>query len=300
MPAKESAVAQSEKLKLTLPTGRIQEKVVRLLGEVGMKLHLDGRSYRPACSDDAVETKMLKAQNIPSLVALGRHDCGFSGHDWILEQKASVVELLDLGFDPVNIVAAVPEYLADHFKNGKTDLGRPIVVASEYSTLSNDYIAKRKLDAIFIRAFGATEALPPEDADMIIDNTATGATLRANRLVVVDEVLKSTTRFFCNAEALKDPFKRKKLEEMTMLMKSALSARGKVMLEMNVSQDKFEQIVSGLPCMRSPTVSKLYRDEGFAVKIAVDASEVAALIPRLVAMGATDILEYKVDKIVTP
>jgi len=287
----------SEKLKLTLPNGRIQEKVLKLLEQIGIGFSQTGRSYRPICNDPLIQTKMLRAKNIPGLVALGRHDCGFAGRDWIYEQDADVVELLDLGFDPVRIVVAMPEDLVAA-GNG-FNIGRQLIVASEYERLSRDFIKKENLDAIYVHAYGATEALPPEDADIIIDNTATGATLRQNRLEIVEELMRSSTRFFCNKMALENPVKRKKLEEMTMLMRSTLQARQKVLLEMNVPEDKFETIVRDLPCMKAPTVSKLHNANGYAVKVAVSTSEVPDLIPRLVALGATDILEYKLEKIVT-
>lgn len=289
--------SKPEKLKLTLPNGRIQEKVLRLLEQIGIGFHQTGRSYRPVSTDSSIEAKMLRAKNIPGLVALGRHDCGFAGKDWIYEQDADVVELLDLGFDPVRIIAAMPEELLAAGKDAYK--GRQLIVASEYERLSRDYIKKEGLNAVFVHAFGATEALPPEDADIIIDNTATGATLRQNRLEIIADLMKSSTRFICNKAALENPFKKKKLEEMTMLMKSTLQAREKVLLEMNVPAEVFDKIVSGLPCMKAPTVSKLHNSSGFAVKIAVSTKEVPELIPRLVEMGATDILEYKLEKIVT-
>ncbi|MBS2000058.1 MAG: ATP phosphoribosyltransferase [Cyanobacteria bacterium SZAS LIN-5] len=285
-------------LRLTIPKGRIQEKVMALLGQIGMNFLADGRSYRPLCSDPYIVTKLLKSQNIPSLVALGRHDCGFSGYDWIVEQDADVVELLDLNFDPVRIVAAMPEDLVgnDDFKT--KDFGRKLIVASEYKSLTQRFIERNKLNAIFVQTFGATEALPPEDADVIVDNTSTGTTLKHNRLVIVEELMRSTTRFICNKQALEDPIKRKMLEEMTMLMKSTLLAKQKVMLEMNVSRDDFERVVSNLPCMRAPTISELYNGDGYAIKIAVPVKDVPDLIPTLVSLGARDILEYKVEKIV--
>jgi ATP phosphoribosyltransferase len=287
----------STKLKLTLPNGRIQEKVVRLLEQIGISFSQTGRSYRPLCSDPLIQAKMLRAKNIPGLVALGRHDCGFAGKDWVYEQNADVVELLDLGFDPVRIVAAMPEDLVS--AGGGFKLGRQLIVASEYERISRDFIEKEKIDAIYVHAYGATEALPPEDADIIIDNTSSGETLRQNRLSIVSELMKSSTRFICNQAALENPVKKKKLEEMTMLMKSTLQARHKVLLEMNVSDAVFETIVGMLPCMKAPTVSRLHNCDGYAVKIAVSTGEVPSLIPRLVEMGATDILEYKLEKIVT-
>ncbi|MBP9089876.1 ATP phosphoribosyltransferase [bacterium] len=289
---------QKTDLRLTIPKGRIQEKVMALLSQIGMNFLTDGRSYSPICSDPHVITKLLKSQNIPSLVALGRHDCGFSGYDWTVEQDAEVVELLDLQFDPVRIVAAMPEDLLAGGDFRTMNFGRKLIVASEYRNLAKRFIEKNKLDAIFLQTFGATEALPPEDADIIVDNTSTGTTLKHNRLVIVEEIMRSTTRFICNPKALEDPIKRRMLEEMTMLMKSTLLAKQKVMLEMNVSREDFERVVSNLPCMRAPTISELYNGDGYAIKIAVPTKEVPDLIPKLVALGARDILEYKVEKIV--
>lgn len=295
--ADEGGGQRSDRLKMTIPTGRIQEKVLALLERVGVKLSANGRSYRPACSQPDIEIKLLKAQNIPSLVALGRHECGFSGFDWITEQEADVVELMDLEYDPVRIVAAVPEQLAENDRY--LDLGRPIIVASEYRKLTAEFLKGKKLDAIFVQTFGATEALPPEDADMIVDNTSTGTTLRANRLIEIETLMKSTTRFICNRQVLENPVKRRRLEELTMLMKSTIRAKEKVLLEMNVSREDFERLVVSLPCMRAPTISELYNGDGYAIKIAVPVPEVPALIPRLVALGARDILEYKLEKIVS-
>jgi ATP phosphoribosyltransferase len=183
------------------------------------------------------------------------------------------------------------------FSNIQAD-SRQLIVASEYRRLATDYIKSKNLNAIFLHAYGATEALPPEDADIVIDNTSTGATLHHNRLAIIDNLMRSTTRFICNRDALKDPFKRKKLEEMTMLMQSTIRAQDRVMLEMNVPLAYFDRVVNDLPCMRSPTVSKLHNNDGFVVKIAVSKSIVPQLIPKLVELGATDILEFKVEKIV--
>lgn len=292
-----TSAAGSAPLRLTIPTGRIQEKVVGLLELIGVKLAKDGRSYKPTCiSDTGIEIKMLKGQNIPNLVALGRHDIGFAGYDWVTEQRADVVEVLDLEFDPVRIVVAVPEALAE--SNNYRKLDRQLVVASEYRQLTTDFIARQNLNAVFLQTFGATEALPPEDADMIVDNTATGTTLKANRLVIIETLMTSTTRFIANKAAYANKEKRRKIDELAMLMQASLRAREKVLLEMNVSKEDFERLVNDLPCMRAPTISELYNGDGYAVKIAVSSKEVPALIPKLVALGARDILEYKLQKIV--
>jgi ATP phosphoribosyltransferase len=280
-------------LRLLLPKGRIQARVFALLERIGLAFSNGDHSLRPGCAQPWVEAKLLKPQNIPALISLGRHDAGFTGHDWVVEQAADVLELADLTFDPVRIVAAMPESLA---AGGWQT--RPIVVASEYRNLAARYIREKQLNAVFVPSYGATEALPPEDADMIIDNTATGATLRHNHLVIVDELMRSTTRFVANRQAMENPDKRRMLEEMTMLIRSTLNASERVLLEMNVPRECFDQVVASLPCMRSPTVAPLYGDQGFAVKVAVERSAVPALVPRLVAMGARDILEYRLEKIV--
>ncbi|MHC5037540.1 MAG: ATP phosphoribosyltransferase [Planctomycetota bacterium] len=284
----------NDPLKLILPKGRIQGNVFRLLERIGIALRANGRSLRPTCSAPGIEAKILKAQNIPTLVALGRHDAGFTGHDWVVEQRADVVEWMDLGLDPVRVVAAVPENLAE----GDAWRTPPVVVASEYRNLALDFVRRKALDAVFVQSFGATEALPPEDADLIIDNTASGTTLRQNRLVVVDEILPSTTRFICNRRVLEDPEKRRKLEEIRMLMRSTLFARERVLLEMNAPRDCFPAIIDRLPCMRSPTVAPLHGEAGYAVKAAVPAQDVPELIPALIEAGARDILEYRLEKIV--
>ncbi|HEY9745342.1 MAG TPA: ATP phosphoribosyltransferase [Oculatellaceae cyanobacterium] len=286
-------------LKLVIPKGRLQEKVTALLQAIGIDMIFSSRSYRPLCSDPDIEIKLLKPQNISPLLALSRHDCGFSGYDWVLEndldQSPDLVKLLDLGFNKVRIVAAVPDELAvdDRWKRMR------LVVASEYTRLASKYIQEKKLDAVLLKSHGATEALPPEDADMIIDNTSTGSTLAANRLTIVDEILQSTTCFIASGAAMRDERKREKLEQMRMLMQSTLNAESKVLLEMNVSKEDFEKLVAELPSMRSPTVAPLYNEEGFAVKVAVPAKDVSKLIPKLISLGARDLLEYRLEKIVS-
>jgi ATP phosphoribosyltransferase len=161
-------ILMANPLKLVIPKGRLQEKVTALLQAIGIDMIFSSRSYRPLCSDPDIEIKLLKPQNISPLLALSRHDCGFSGYDWVLEndldQSPDLVKLLDLGFNKVRIVAAVPDELAvdDRWKRMR------LVVASEYTRLASKYIQEKKLDAVLLKSHGATEALPPEDADMII------------------------------------------------------------------------------------------------------------------------------------
>ncbi len=282
-----------QKLKMVIPKGRIYNSVINLLNDAGFGVETAERVYIPRVEDSEIEAKIMKPQNIPKLVELGSHDVGFTGYDWVVETRVNIIEVLDLGFDKVKIVAAVPESLAE------LDLKkRKLIVASEYERIASDFLRKEKYNFLLIRTFGATEVFPPEDADMIIDNTSTGRTLKEHNLHVIKTVLESSTRFIANRSALDDPWKREKIEEMKMLFRAVLDARERVMLEMNVSKEKFEEIIKILPCMRSPTVAPLYSEQGFAVKAAVKKNEVIKLIPLLKKHGATDILEYEFRKVV--
>ncbi|OGD21555.1 MAG: ATP phosphoribosyltransferase [Candidatus Aminicenantes bacterium RBG_16_63_16] len=280
-------------LRLVLPKGRTLDGVVGLLNDSEKTVVTNSRHYVPSIADKELEAKIMKPQNIAQLVERGSYDIGFTGRDWVVETGAEVVELLDLGLDPVRIVAAVPED-ADESEL----LRRRVVVATEYENIARRFLGERGCDYLLLRTRGASEAFPPEDADMIIDNTATGRTLKEHRLKVVASILDSSTRFIANREALADGRKREKIEELTMLFAAVLNARERVMLEMNVPEDKLETIVRLLPCMRSPTVSPLYGEAGFAVKAAVKREEAARLIPLLKKTGATDILEYSFRKVV--
>lgn len=282
-----------EKLKLLLPKGRIYANVISLLDGVGIKVDLPERAYRPNVNQDDIEAKVMKPQNIGKLLELGSHDVGFTGRDWIEETGADVEEIMDLGFDKVRIVAAVPNAIDDAQLKS-----RRVIVATEYEQIARRWLEKQKIDHIVVRTYGATEVFPPDDADMIIDNTSTGRTLQENGLRIVDTILTSSTRMFASKAALAEASKKQKIYELKMLFEAVLNARGKVMLEMNCAKDKFDALVKGLPSMRSPTVSPLYGENGYAIKIAVNKADVPNLLPKLQSLGATDILEYELRKVV--
>ncbi|MDQ7049095.1 MAG: ATP phosphoribosyltransferase [Enterobacterales bacterium] len=278
-------------LKLVLPKGRIKTKVLKLLSDCGIEVVGGDRDYRPRAIGFDLEIKLLKSQNIPSMVEIGQHDIGFAGQDWIKERNCQVDILKDLNFDPVQIVACIPEEW-----NWQEMQKRPLIVASEYKNISQSYLDGLGIDYKLLRSYGATEVFPPEDADMIIDNTSTGATIRANRLKIVDQVMTSSTQFIGNKEALSDPAKRKDIDDLLTLMQAVLTGRERVLLEMNCATDAIESIVALLPAMRFPTVSPLYQDKGFAVKAAVKKDQIRLLIPQLIEAGATDILETAIRK----
>lgn len=282
-------------LRLALPKGRMQAGVFQLLADASIELKAGERGYRPLVSLPDCEVKLLKPQNIVEMLDVGARDVGFAGADWVAEKGARLVELLDTGLDPVRLVAAAPAAL---LTGGALPTDRPLVVASEYERLTRDWIADRGLDARFLRSFGATEVFPPEDADCIIDNTATGSTLRSNSLQIVDELMTSSTRLYANPRLLDDPGRRGRVEDLVMLLQAVLESRRRVMVELNVTAAGLDAVVATLPCMRVPTVSTLSGDAGFAVKAAVPRAELAALIPRIKAAGGTDIVVTALAQIV--
>ena len=282
-----------KKIKMLIPKGRIYRKIAELLQDSNVPLTSNDRMYIPKIDDPEIEAKIMKPQNIAQIVELGSHDVGFTGYDWIAESGAEVTEIMDLGLDPVKIVAAVPSG-----SDEESLLKRKIVVASEYENISRKFLKDRGYEFLLIRTYGASEAFPPLDADMIIDNSSTGQTLMDHGLEVIAELMDSSTRFIANPRALEDPIKAEKIQEMKMLFEAVLNARCRVMLEMNVPSDRLDGIVAVLPCMRAPTVAPLYKERGYAVKVAVKREETVKLIPLLKKMGATDILEFEFKKVI--
>ena len=278
-----------ETINLALPKGRMAEGVLRLMEDAGFKVLANGRNYRPLCTDPRFQLKLLKPQDIVRMVELGRHDLAFAGHDWVVELGAAVDEVLDTGLDQVRLVAAAPTGAVPGLRS------RRIVVASEYENITRTWLDKEGYDYLFVRSHGATEVFPPEDADMIVDNTATGRTLVENDLQEVDTLLASSTRVIANPALGRRP----EVEEFVLLLKSVLDARKRVMLEMNVSASGLDAVLAMLPCMRMPTVMPLAGEGGFAVKSAVPRAQVRLLIPLLKAAGATDILEFAFSKVVS-
>lgn len=278
---------------MVIPKGRIFQKIAGLLTDASLGFETNDRQYIPRMGDPDIEAKIMKPQNIAQLIELGSHDVGFTGYDWIVETGADIVELIDLKFDPVKLVSAVPEEM------GQDELrSRKIIIATEYERIATEYLKEKGFKYFLIRTFGTTEAFPPQDADMIIDNMATGQTLKDHKLKVMDEIMNSSTRFIANPKSMQDRVKREKIEELVMLFQAVLNAKERVMLEMNVPADKLDRIVEVLPCMRAPTVAPLFEGQGYAVKSAVRREETIKLIPQLKKLGATDILEYEFKKVI--
>jgi len=275
-------------LRLGLPKGRMEAGVLSLLGDAGIHVRPGARGYRPDVSLPETEAKLLKPQNVVEMLAAGSRDAGFAGADWVAELQADVIELLDTELDQVQIVAAGAGPLPD----------RRVVVASEYERLARAWIADRRLPADFVRSYGATEVFPPEDADVIVDNTATGATLEANGLRVIDVLMPSSTRLYANPRALDDAGRRRRIEDLVLLLRSVLDARRRVMLEVNASAECLEAVVAALPAMRRATVAPLFGNNGYAVKAAIPRDVLPLVIPAVKAAGGTDVVVSRLAQIV--
>ena len=273
-------------VRLALPKGRMFEQVVDLFKGAGIALQQSERGYRPTLSLPHFNTKILKPRNVIGMLNAGARDIGFAGADWIAETNSELPELLDTGLNPVRLIVAAPHQILE---NGKLP-NRRLVIASEYPELTRSWVRANGLDAEVLTTFGATEVFPPEDADCIVDNTATGSTLRANGLDIIDEIMTSTTRIYASREALANEAIKQQIDDFVMLLDAVLKARERVMMDLNVSQTDLSAVVKCLPSMRTPTVSPLSDSGWVAVRSAVPRRQLAEIIPRLKAAGACDIV----------
>ena len=287
-----------DKLKILLAKGRIYESVYELLNDVGISIYLPDRTYFPTTNQEDLAFQVVKPQITSLLLANNKADLGFSGKDWVYENgvENDVVEIMDLGFDPVRIVAAIPEA-----RDFEKILKGKVIIATEYQNLSKKWVEEKKFDGTIFRTRGTSEGFVQDTdesiAQILIDNTSTGSSLKANRLKIVDTLMESSTRMYASKEAMANPEKKQKIMALKMLFETVLNARSRVMLEMNVGKKDFDNLMKGIPSMKSPTVSPLFNDDGFAVKIAVKKSEVPTLLPKLQSLGATDIVEYELRKV---
>ena len=289
-------------LHVALPKGRMYQGVVDLLSDAGIRLQHGSRGYRPTLSLEGVEAKLLKPQNIVEMLATGTRDVGFAGADWVAEKQLELIEILDTGLDFVRIVVAAPQSMLSKFTGGipsESPIGGPLRIAGEFERLSKSWIQKNQPNARFVRTYGATEVFPPEDADVIVDVTQTGATLAANGLQIIDEIMVSSTRLYASPQAMNNVEKRKRIEDLSTLLNSVLEGRRRVVVEVNVpTEASLNSIVEALPAMRRPTVARLYGEDGYAVKAAVPRKELPLLIPELKARGGADIVVSPLSQVV--
>jgi ATP phosphoribosyltransferase len=278
----------------------MQSAVIELMAGAGIDITLPSRGYRPVVSVAWLEAKLLKPQSIVEMLDSGRRDVGFVGADWVEELDADVIEVLDTGLDAVRLIVAAPHEVLESGPR-PTLPRRPLLVASEYPSITAAWIARRGCGDRFVRSYGSTEVLPPDDADCIVDVTATGSTLRANGLEIVETLMTSSTRLCASREAMNDPSRRRLVDDLRLLLASVLGARNRVMIELHASDEALRAVADALPSMREPTVSRLLGPSGptgFAIKAAVPRDSLPQLVPLLKARGGTDLVISPLSQVV--
>jgi len=287
------------KLKLGIPKGSLENATVDLFRRAGYVITTSSRSYFPGIDDPEIECMLIRAQEMARYVEDGILDAGLTGRDWIEENGAQVVAVADLiyakqSFGKVRWVLAVPE--ASPFLSAKDLEGK--IIATELVETTRRYLAGHGVTAKVEFSWGATEVKPPVLADAIVEVTETGSSLRANKLKIIDTVMESNTQLIANRDSWEDPAKRRKLEDMTMLLQGAINALGKVGLMLNVHKDSLKGVLAVLPALKRPAISQLSDEEWLAVNTILDESTVRDIIPRLKQAGGQGIVEYPLNKIV--
>jgi ATP phosphoribosyltransferase len=287
------------KLKLGIPKGSLENATIDLFRRAGFLIATSSRSYFPSIDDPEIECMLIRAQEMARYVDDGVLDAGLTGRDWVEECEAHVATVADLiyakqSFGKVRWVLAVPE--ASSFRSVQDLEGK--IIATELVGATKRYLAANGVSAKVEFSWGATEVKPPELADAIVEVTETGSSLRANKLRILETVIESNTQLIANLDAWKDPWKRRKLEDIKMLLEGAINALGKVGLMLNVHRDCLQAVLETLPALKNPTISHLSDENWLAVNTILDESTVRTIIPRLKEAGAQGIVEYPLNKIV--
>ena len=287
------------KLKLGIPKGSLENATIDLFRRAGFSITTSSRSYFPAIDDPEIECMMIRAQEMARYVEDGVLDAGLTGRDWVEETGAHVENVADLiyakqSFGKVRWVLAAPE--ASPFQSVEDLEGK--IIATELVAVTRRYLEKHGVKAKVEFSWGATEVKPPVLADAIVEVTETGSSLRANKLRIMDTVLESNTQLIANLDSWAEAGKRRKLEDIRMLLQSAIAALGKVGLMLNVSKGNLAAVLAVLPALKKPTISHLSDEDWLAVNTILDESTVRVIIPRLKEAGAEGIVEYPLNKIV--
>jgi len=286
-------------LRLGIPKGSLQDATVDLLARAGWKVTLSSRSYVPAIDDPEMDCLLVRAQEMARYVESGALDAGITGHDWVEETRADVLELAELIYAKqrlarVKWVLAVPEGSAIHEPR---DLEGK-VIATEVVGITEKYLARHGVKARVEFSWGATEVKAPELADAIVEVTETGSSLRANHLRILDTVLESSTVFIMNRKSANHPAKREKAENLVLMLQGAIAAATKVGLMLNVRRENLAGVLQVLPALKNPTISELSDADWVAVNTIVEEAVVRQILPRLKAAKAQGIVEYPLNKIV--
>ena len=286
-------------LKLGIPKGSLQDATIDLFARAGWRITLSSRSYVPSIDDPEIECLMVRAQEMARYVETGALDAGITGHDWVVETEANVDELAELVYAKqrlarVRWVLAVPE---DSGIRQPSDLSGKII-ATEVVKTTEKYLARHGVKARVEFSWGATEVKVPRLADAIVEVTETGASLRANRLRIVDTVLESATVFIMNREAAASSWKREKAENLILMLQGAIDATNKVGLMLNVRREHLGAVLAVLPALKNPTISTLSDPHWVAVNTIIEEAVVRQILPKLKAAKAQGIVEYPLNKIV--
>jgi ATP phosphoribosyltransferase len=286
-------------LRLGLPKGSLQEATLQLMAKAGWKVFASSRSYVPRTDDAELELRLIRAQEISRYVEHGFLDAGLTGADWIAENNSDVAVICEVAYskqtaNPARWVLAVPN---DSPVRSVADLqGKRI--ATELVGLTTRWLQERGVSAEVEFSWGATEVKAPELVDAVVELTETGSSLRANNLRIVDTLVSSYPQFIANRDAWRDPWKRRKIETLAMMLRGALAAEQKVGLKMNVPRAKLDGLLAELPALRNPTVSNLAQPDWVAVETVIDEKVVREIIPQLKAAGAEGIIEYPLNKVI--
>ncbi len=286
-------------VRLGLPKGSLQNATLEKMAKAGFNITISSRSYIPHVDDDELEIRFIRAQEVSRYVEHGNLDAGVTGHDWVVENGSSVHEVGEFIFSkvsrqPARWVLAVPD---DSRIRSVRDLeGKRI--ATEVVNITRRYLKQHKVRAEVEFSWGATEVKAHEMVDAVVDITETGSSLRANKLRIIDTLLTSTPRLIANRDSWRVPWKRRKIENLAMLLKGALEAEAKVGLKMNVPEARLESLLSSLPALRNPTIARLSQAGWVAVETIIDEHVVRELIPDLKTLGAEGIIEYPLNKVV--
>jgi len=286
-------------IKLAIPKGSLQESTLELMRKAGFHCTVSSRSYFPWVDDNELEVMLIRAQEIGRYVEDHVFDAGLTGKDWILETNADVVEVADLVYakqsrQPLRWVLAVPE--SSDIRTVQDLEGKRI--ASEVVNITERYLNENGVNAKVEFSWGATEAKAPDLVDAIVEVTETGGSLRANKLRVLDTLMQSTTRLIANKQSWEDPVKRRKIENIAMLLKGAMLAEEMVGLKMNVKRKDLDTVVGILPALQNPTVSPLATEDWVAIEVMIEESTIRELIPALKRAGAQGLVEYPLNKVI--
>ncbi len=284
---------------LGLPKGSLQDSTIKLFGKAGFNISVSSRSYRPSIDDEKLDGRFVRAQEVSRYVEHGYFDCGLTGQDWVKENDSDVVEVCSLVYSrasnkPSKWVIAVPE--ASTVQTVKDLEGKRI--ATEVVNITRQYLKENGVNAEVEFSWGATEVKVPDLVDAIVDLTETGNSIRVNNLRIVDTLLNTNTVLIANKVSWENPAKRKKIENIALLLTSALEANSKVGLKLNIEKSKLEAILADLPALRNPTINRLTDESWVAIDTILDEKVVREIIPELKERGAEGIIEYPLNKVV--